>query len=256
MPSIRTLIVDDEPLARERLRTLLARDAEIEVVGECANGEEAVGAIRREKPDLLFLDVQMPGLDGFEVLEAVPRDAMPVVVFVTAHDRHALRAFDVHAVGYLLKPFDEDRFRRAVDRAKGIVGAGRARDVDGRLLALLEGLGAERRHLKRLVLQAPDRIFFLRVDEIDWIESAGNYVRLHVGPDAHLHRETMQALESRLDPEAFLRIHRSTIVNLDRVRDLKPLFHGGYVVTLKDGTELSSSRHYSERLRALFGPTA
>jgi two-component system LytT family response regulator len=254
MPAIRTLIVDDEPLARERVRALLARDAEIAVVGESANGEEALGAIRREKPDLLFLDVQMPGLDGFDVLEEVPRDALPVVVFVTAHDRHALRAFEVHAVDYLLKPFDEDRFTRALERAKDAVRAGRARDVDGRLLALLEELGAGRRYLKRLVLQAPDRIFFLRVDEIDWIESAGNYVRLHAGADAHLHRETMQGLESRLDPEAFLRIHRSTIVNLDRVRDLKPLFHGGYLVTLKDGTELTSSRNYSDRLRGLFGP--
>lgn len=252
MAPIRALIIDDEPLARERIRSLVAADVEIEIAGECANGDEAVGAILRERPDLLFLDVQMPGTDGFEVLEAIPPEAMPVVIFVTAYDQHALRAFEVHALDYLLKPFDEERFRRSLERAKEFLHARRMRTPDGRLDALLEDLAAERRYLRRLVIHAPGRVFFLRAEEIDWIESAGNYVRIHVGPEAHLHRETMRELEARLDPERFLRIHRSTIVNLDQVRDLKPLFHGGYVVTLKDGTELASSRNYTERLRALF----
>jgi two-component system LytT family response regulator len=256
MISIRALIVDDEPLARERIRSLLAADGEIEVAGECANGEEAVSATLRERPDLLFLDVQMPGLDGFDVLGELPPEVMPVVIFVTAYDQHALRAFEVHALDYLLKPFDEARFRRSLERAKGFARARRARAADGRLDALLEELAAERRYVKRLVIQAPGRVFFLRAEEIDWIETAGNYVRLHVGAEAHLHRETMRDLESRLDPERFLRIHRSTIVNLDQIRDLKPLFHGGYAVTLKDGTELTSSRNYAERLRSLFGPAA
>ena len=250
---IRTLIVDDEPLGRERIRTLLGGDPDIEIVGECSNGRQAVRAIEKLRPDLLFLDVQMPEMDGFAVLEAVAGDAMPVVIFVTAYDKYAVRAFEVHALDYLLKSFDRERFSSAVHRAKTEVAAGKDRKLDTRLVGLLEDLQARRRRLTRVVIRSGGRISFLRVEEVDWIEAADNYVRLHVGREAHLLRETMQSLAARLDPEKFLRIHRSTIVNLDRIKELQPLFHGDYTVLLRDGTELTLSRGYREKLQEHLG---
>jgi two-component system LytT family response regulator len=250
---IRALIVDDEPLGRERIRTLLADDLDIEVVGESADGRKAVSSIAKLKPDLLFLDVQMPEMDGFEVLESIACAEMPVVIFVTAYDKYAVKAFQVHALDYLLKSFDRDRFAEAVRRAKTEIAKGREHRLDERLTSLLEDLQERRPRPERLVVRAGGRILFLRVEEIDWIEAADNYVSLHVGRDSHLLRGTMASIEERLDPRKFLRIHRSTIVNLDRVAELSPLFHGDYEVRLRDGAKLTLSRGYREKLQEPLG---
>jgi two-component system LytT family response regulator len=250
---IRTLIVDDEPLARQRLRTLLDAEADIELVGECADGPQAVAALEEQRPDLLFLDVQMPGLDGFGVLEAVGGKPLPAIIFVTAYDRYALRAFEVHALDYLLKPFDRERFRKALDRARAQLHKDQGADASQKLLALLEGVKETRKPVERLVVKSGSRVSFVRVEEIDWIEAAGNYVRLHVGGDIHLLRETMNRLEGRLDAGQFKRIHRSTIVNVERIQELHPSFHGDYIVRLRGGHELTLSRGYRDRLQELLG---
>lgn len=253
--SLRVWIVDDEPLARERIRTLLNEDPSIEIAGESRSGSEALAAILDHAPDLVFLDVQMPELDGFGVLAALPPDRLPAVIFVTAFDQHALRAFEVHAIDYLLKPFAQDRFFDALTRAKALVGhvASHASPPASRaqLLALLREVHAE--SAQRIAVHVDGKILLLRQDELDWIEADGNYVKLHTGRKEHLHREPLKEFEARLDPARFLRIHRSIVVNLDRVRELQPWFHGGYVVVLEDGTELHSSRGHGERLRELFG---
>jgi two-component system, LytTR family, response regulator len=250
---VRTVIVDDEPLGRERIRTLLTDDPEIEVVGEASDGRGAVASIAKLKPDLLFLDVQMPEMSGFEVLEAVAGSEMPAVIFVTAYDQYAVKAFQVHALDYLLKSFDRERFGQAVERAKAEIARGREHRRDERLVARLEDLQDRHDKPERLVVRSGGRITFLRVEEIDWIEAADNYVCLHVGRDSHLLRGTMASVEQRLDARKFLRIHRSTIVNLDRVRELAPLFHGDYAVRLRDGTELVLSRSYREQLQEPLG---
>jgi two-component system, LytTR family, response regulator len=252
--TIRTLVVDDDPLARERVVALLEAERGVEIVGECADGGEAVSAIRKHAPDLVFLDVQMPLLDGFGVVEAVGPDRMPTVIFTTAHDRFAVRAFEAHAVDYLLKPYDDDRFRKALRRARATAHRSNRTDLDGRLRALLEELQPKQRYVERLLVRSGPRIQFLRVDDIDWMEAEGNYIRLHVGQKSHLIRETMTSLESRLDPERFLRIHRSTVVNVDRIRELESVFQGEYVVVLRTGTKLSSSRGYRARIRDLLDP--
>jgi len=248
--SLRVLIVDDEPLAREKLRTLLANEADIEVLGECPDGARALEAIEAHAPDLVFLDVQMPEVDGFAVLDAIDPERMPAVVFVTAYDQYALKAFEVHALDYLLKPFDRGRFHSALDRARSeIARRADAAAAQRRLHALLDGLG-RRRH-DRLIVRESGRVYFVRADEIDWIESAGNYARIHVGGRSHLLRETMKALADRLDPAEFVRIHRGTIVRIDRIRRLESGPHGEYVVVLADATQLTSSRSYSEELQRL-----
>ena len=193
---IRTLIVDDEPLARERLRTLLQHESDIQIVGECVDGRQAVTTIASEAPDLVFLDIQMPALDGFGVLQTLEDRPLPAVIFVTAYDQYALRAFDVHALDYLLKPFTARRFQKALQRARGeLQREGGQSGIERRLLNLLEDLGGEKRHPKRLVVKSSGRVYFLKVDEIDWIEAEGNYVRLHVGANSHLLRETMKGME-------------------------------------------------------------
>jgi two-component system LytT family response regulator len=260
---IRVAIVDDEELSRERMRTLLAEHSDIEVVAECADGAEALRAIDDTHPDLVFLDVQMPEVDGFEVVEALERgdpgdkqkngNRPPAIVFVTAHDDHALRAFEIHALDFLLKPFDSVRFEKTLSRARRHLRQSREA-VDARLLALLEDLRTERRgqrHSDRLIVKSGGRVFFLRTEEIDWVEAAGNYVRLHARNEAHLLRESMKNMEARLDPNTFVRIHRSAIVNIDRVKELEPWFHGEYIVIMRDGTRLTASRVYSDRLSAL-----
>ena len=252
---IRTLIVDDEPLARRGLRAQLAEEEDFEVVTECGNGRDAVSAIEEQKPDLVFLDVQMPELDGFGVVEAVGTELMPAVIFVTAYDKFALRAFEVHALDYLLKPFDTERFSKALERARAQVERKNISDLSLRLQTLIDDLKAERKYTERLVVKSAGRIFFLGVEEIDWIEAADNYVRLHAGRESHLLRETMNSLEERLDPSEFLRIHRSAIVNVRRIKELHTLFRGEYEVVLKDGTRLSSGRGYRTRLQELFGNT-
>lgn len=245
---IRTVVVDDEPLARERIRTLLADEAGIEIVAECGDGAAAVDAVFRNRPDLLFLDIQMPEMDGFEVLEALGRERLPAVVFVTAYDEYALRAFDVHAVDYVLKPIEPDRFRTALARVRDRLT--RSLPTDDRLAALLDRQRAERPRPARFVVRQGDRLSFVRAEEIEWIVSAGNYAKLHAGGRVHLMRGTLTAIEMRLDPDAFVRIHRSVIVNLDRIATVEPYFHGEYVVIMKDGTRLTSSRSHSASLRA------
>ena len=256
----RTVLVDDEPAARRGLRLLLERDPTVEIVGEAAGGAEAAELITREKPDLVFLDVQMPGCDGFEALARVGAAATPAVVFVTAYDEHALRAFDVNAVDYLLKPYDDARFGAALQRAKEDVRRRSADTVNSRLTQLLDylqqdgGRGApakEEAANDRILLKSSGEIFFLKADEIDWIEAEGDYMKFHVAGRAHLMRETMARLEARLDPKKFIRIHRSTIVNIDRMRKLSPSFAGEYAVILHDGTKLKLSRGYHERIATL-----
>jgi two-component system, LytTR family, response regulator len=253
--TIRTMIVEDEPLGRERIRTLLSGDAQIEIVKECANGREAVSAIAKLKPDLIFLDVQMPEMNGFEVVESIAAggNEMPAVIFVTAYDKYAVKAFEVHALDYLLKSFDPERFGEAVKRAKAEIAEDRAEKLDARLAALLEELQERKPRPERLIVRSGGRILFLRVDDIDWISAADNYVCLHAGAETHLLRETMASFEARLDPSKFLRLHRSTIVNLDRIVRLEPLFHGDYSVKLRDGTDLVMSRTYREKLERPLG---
>jgi len=250
---IRTLIVDDEPLARQRLRGLLEQDADIDLVGECGDGGQAVDAVRQLRPDLMFLDVQMPVLDGFGVIAGLAGSAVPAVIFVTAHDRYALKAFEVHALDYLLKPYDRARFTAALDRAKAQVQREKDPALDRRLLELLQTVRAGRSPGERLVVKTAGRVCFVPIEEIDWIEAAGNYVRLHAGKDDHLLRESMSGMESKLGSGRFVRIHRSAIVNLERIRELQPAFHGDYAVILRDGTELTLSRGYRERLEESLG---
>ena len=245
------LIVDDEALARERIRTLLLRDAEIEIADECSSGDAAVTAIRRHRPDLLFLDVQMPRLDGFGVLEQIGTAKLPTTIFVTAFDQYAIRAFDAMALDYLLKPFTGERFHKALNRAKAQVRQDRAGSFRRQLHGLLDNLSQP--YIQRLVIKAAGRITFLNVGEIHWIEAQGNYACLHTGGESHLLRRSLKKLSEQLDPAAFLRIHRSTIVNIDQIKDLQPLFHGEYAVTLKDGTRLTSSRGLKETLGRWFG---
>ena len=255
-PRTRVLIVDDEPLARERIRTLLEEDPAFELVGEAADGTTGAESIMALQPDLVFLDVQMPGADGFDVIDAVGADKMPFVVFVTAYDRYALRAFDVHALDYLLKPFDRERFREALARAQVQMDRNNTNgDLERRLAAIVQDLKPAKARTDRFVVKSGGRIFFVRTAEIDWIEAAGNYVKLHVGNDSHLIRETMNAVEAKLSPDMFVRIHRCHIVNIEQVRELQPWFNGEYVVFLKNGTRLTLSRGYRERLQERVGRT-
>jgi two-component system LytT family response regulator len=253
-PFIRVLIVDDEPLSREMLREMLEADQDVEIVGERSNGREAVEAIRVHSPDLLFLDVQMPELGGFEVLEALGTGPMPHVIFVTAYDQYAVRAFEVHALDYLLKPFDRERFDISWQRAKTQIVREKDGGRDQRILALLGELKAgSSRYLERLVIKSGGRIYFLETTEIDWIEAEGNYVSVHSGKKSHLLRETISSLASQLDPRKFLRIHRSSIVRIDRIKELQPWFHGEYHVILQNGTQLMLSRNYREKLQEALG---
>ena len=250
---IRVVIADDEPLARERLRQLLESEDEIEVIAECTDGALAVVAIEEHKPDLVFLDVQMPELDGFEVLANISPAVRPSVIFVTAYDQFALRAFDVHAVDYLLKPFDRDRLQAALRRALERIRQKQTGDVNARLSALLAEVRSESKYIERLAIKASGRVVLLKVEDVDWVEAADNYVNLHAGSEAHLHRETMTSLEGRLPPNKFMRISRSTIVNVDRIKELQPLFHGEYAVILRNGTRLTLSRGYRDKLQQLLG---
>jgi two-component system, LytTR family, response regulator len=243
---IRTLIVDDEALARHRLRQLLQDEPEIEIIGECADGREAVATIQKTPPDLLFLDVQMPELDGFGVVEALGTGPMPVVVFVTAYDQFAVRAFEVHAVDYLLKPFDRERFQKALSRAVEQVRNHDAHALQRRQSALLTDWQSS-----RLAVKSGGHVVWVRLEEIDWIRSADNYAELHVGARSHMLRETLGALEARLAPEKFVRISRSVIVNVQRIKELYRLFYGGCELVLHDGTRLTLSRRYRDKLQQL-----
>ncbi len=248
---IRVLIVDDEPLPRERIRTLLSDRGGVEIVGECQDGAEAVTAIEEVRPDLVFLDVQMPELDGFGVLSALSGDALPAVIFVTAYNEYAIAAFEVNAVDYLLKPIHPKRFDKALTRAIAQLDPSGKRQADQHLVDLVAQLRAERGYTRRFVVRTGARISFVQADEVDWIDAAANYVQLHVSGKVHLVRGTMKSLETQLNPEVFVRVHRSVIINIDRVASIEPYGHGEYLVTMQDGARLTTSRTYSDRLRAL-----
>jgi two-component system LytT family response regulator len=253
---IRTLIVDDEQMARASIRVLLGADPEIELVGECGSGVDAVNAIAARAPDLVFLDVQMPRMNGFEVLEAVGDARRFAVVFVTAYDSYAIEAFDVQALDYVLKPFDDRRFQRALERAKDQIRHARLDHLASELVHAMAGGGPAEKPpaaepFERIVIRDGGRTVFIPISDIDWIEAADYYVQLHVGKKSYLHREPMRDLEARLDPRRFVRIHRSTIVALDRVAELRPSAHGDHCVRLRDGTDLKLSRARRGRLRVL-----
>jgi len=256
--ALRVVVADDEPLARKRLRSLLARHPDVDIVAECATGPETVATVQREQPAVLFLDVQMPGMTGVEVMRTLGPRAVPAVVFVTAFDAHAVRAFEHHALDYLLKPVDDDRFAQALARVRERLAERSASALNEsvlRLLAQQQALPAlpATVYPSRIVLRATDRLSFVDVATLDWVEADGDYVRLHAGKASHLHRSTLGAMEKQLDPAEFVRIHRSTIVRLSRIRELQPYFHGEYVVLLQGGTRLKLSRSYRDRLQTVLG---
>jgi two-component system LytT family response regulator len=250
---IRVLVVDDEALARERACQLLKADPEIEVIGQCGDGQTAVEKVQKDKPDLVLLDVQMPELDGFAVVEAIGADQMPPVIFVTAHEKFALKAFDVHAIDYLLKPYDRERFETAIKRAKDQLTRAKSGDLQNRMTALIGEIKTQPKTSNRLVVKTEGRVLLLKNEDVDWVEAADNYVILHVAADTHMLRETMTSIESRLPSDKFIRVNRSTIVNIDRIKELQPLFHGEYVIILKNGTKVTLSRGYREKLDQLLG---
>jgi len=250
---IRALIVDDESLARERIRDMLAADSELEILADCSNGQEALEAIKQHSPDLVFLDVEMPGMDGFAVLEALQPATLPVIIFVTAYDQYAVKAFEVYALDYLLKPFDKERFEKALARAKAHIRHEKSEHLTERILSALEEIKTKPVHLERMVIKMNGHVFFVKTEEIDWLEAEGNYVRLHAGKESYLLRDTISALESQLDPKRFVRVHRSAIVNVDRIQELQPWFHGEYRIILREGVQLTLSRSYREKLHELLG---
>ncbi len=243
---IRTLIVDDEPLARQRVRLLLAEEPDVDVVGESADGFLAVDLIRKAAPDLVFLDVQMPDMDGFEVLRRVPQPSLPVVIFTTAYDQHALQAFEVNALDYLLKPFKPDRFKEAVQRARVLIANRHAGVAARGLLGLLGHAPAPTGQLTRLAIKTPGKVRFVDLDQVHAIEAAGKYAVVQVGRENHALRETMSGLEARLPPQRFLRISRSVIVNIDQILELQPMFKGENLVVLKNGKRYPTTRSIRE----------
>jgi two-component system LytT family response regulator len=249
---IRTLIIDDVQLARERLKRCLAGEPEVQIVGECDNGTEAVAAIRALSPDLIFLDVQMPALDGFGVLEALKGERVPEVIFVTAYNEYAIQAFEVNALDYLLKPVDCARLSKAVERASAHLAQPRG-DLDTRFRAMLEDIKASSKFLKRLTIKLTGHTILLPTDEIDWIESYGNYLKVHAGRESHLIRGTMQSLEVKLDPETFVRVHRSAIVNIEKIKEIYPRSNGDQDLVLQNGQQLMLSRKYRDRFLAALG---
>lgn len=247
----KTLIVDDEPLAREGLRILLADDPDIAEIAEAKDGRQAVEAIRDTQPDLVFLDVQMPEMDGFSVVREIGAAQMPPVIFVTAHDEYAIQAFEINAIDYLLKPVTSRRFRDSLGRAKQRLEHQPADGASRQILSLLETMASPRRYITRLAVRSAGKTVFVDVADIDWIKAAENYVELHAGSKVHLLHVTLNTLEKSLDPELFMRVHRSLIVNVKRIKELQPAFHGEYVITLHNGTQLQSGRVYHERVKAL-----
>jgi two-component system LytT family response regulator len=248
---IRTVIVEDEPLARERLRALLGKDPEINIVAECGDGRSAVVAINEHRPDLVFLDIQLPERNGFDVIADLGSSKLPAIVFVTAYDRFAIKAFEVHAIDYLLKPFDAERFGQALKHAKSQIGKP---DSPGKGEAIRELAGdarPDRSGTKRISVKTSGKLVLIRTDEIDFVEAADNYVKVHVGSDVHVVRDTLGAFESRLPGDDFVRISRSCVINLDRVKELQPLEYGEYEVLLLDGTRLRLTRGYRGNLQRL-----
>ena len=249
---MRVLIVDDERLARDKLRRFLAEAEGFRVIGEAGNGAEAAERIRRERPDVVFLDVQMPGMDGFAVIEELPGEMLPAVVFVTAHDEYAIRAFEVEAIDYLLKPFDRARLRQTLDRVRRQLGRDPG-ELAEKLQRLLASRAGERRPLRRIAIRSGGRIQSLPVDEVHWFEAADNYLKIHTARAVPLIRETLAELERRLDPDVFIRIHRSAIVRIESIREVECMFHGDYEVVLRSGTRLPVGRKYRDRLLEALG---
>lgn len=249
--AIRALIVDDEPLAREKIRNLLSREPNVSVLGECANGEEALVAIRRDRPDAVFLDVQMPGLSGIQVLEKLGSDAPPAVVFVTAFDQFAVSAFEFHAVDYLLKPVDRERFKLAMERVAKRVASHKPDDLQAKIGAMIADMKAGAKQPERIPIKNNGKILFVNISDIDWIASADNYVELHVGTHSYLLRETMNSISQRLPADHFVRVSRTAIVNVSRVQELQPLFHGEYSIHLKTGAKVTLSRSHRDQLPRL-----
>jgi two-component system LytT family response regulator len=249
MNRIRTIIVDDEPLGRKRLRALLKVQPQIEVVAECSNGHEAIAAVDTFMPQLMLLDIQMPEMNGFQVLGHLTMEKIPAVIFVTAYDQYALQAFEAHALDYLLKPFADERFERALARAETFLDGSALSQMRRTLSKLGSQAGVPPPYISRIAIKTVDRIVFVKTDDIDWIEAAGNYVTLHVGKDSFMTRGRIKELEKKLNAQTFLRIHRTTIVNLDRVREMQPLFQGEAVLILRNGQSLKVSRHCGKQVR-------
>jgi len=254
---IRVLIVDDEPLARRGIRQLLETEKDFEIAGEAGNGREAAAVIHKLTPDLVFLDIQMPLLDGFSFVEKMGAQNLPEIVFVTAYDEHAIRAFEINALDYLLKPIDPERFVKTLNRVREQMKETQTKELDQRISSLLQSLGSVKSYaeqptyLERVAVKRAEHIEFVDVNEIDWISSEGNYVQLHTKSKTHLLRETMDGIERKLNPQKFLRLRRSTIVRIEQIKELHPLFNGEFVVILKDDTKLSSSRRYRQKLNQL-----
>ncbi len=248
---IRVVIADDEELAREQILEFLKKFEDCDLVAECSNGLEALDAIDQHRPELLFLDIEMPELNGFEVLQQSRAMPMPAVIFVTAYDKYAIQAFEAHALDYLLKPFDFERFERALSRARTQIAASRSGELNEKLLAILGSRNVRTKYLDRLAIKSRGRVIFLKTHEIAWIEAAGNYLEVHSGKDSHLIREPIGDFEQRLNPERFIRIHRSCIVNVEHIKELQPGFGGEYLVVMNDGQQLTASRGYRDRLQQL-----
>lgn len=249
---IQVLIVDDEPLARERIRDLLLNEPDMEIVGECSDGQEAFRDIMSKQPDLIFLDIQMPGSNGFEVLEMLGDQPLPHIIFVTAYDEYALQAFEVHAVDYLLKPFDDERFYKALSHARQMIGLKQKSKTSQKIQEVLDAVKGKSVYLERLMVKSKDVIHLLSVEDIEWIEADVYYVKLHIGKEVHVMRKTMKDLQQRLDPEKFIRIHRSYMVNLKFIKEIQSWFKGDYMMILKDGTKLNISRTYQQKVFSLF----
>lgn len=261
---IRVIVVDDEPIVRTGIRKLLAEEKDVTLVAECPDGKAAIEAIKKKSPDIVFLDVQMPEVDGFHVIKSLNPKKLPIIIFITAYDRYAVKAFELHALDYLLKPFGDERFKQALERARSSLGLKNQVDLNSRMFKMLESLREnqetleeatqllkgqkETAYLNHIAIKSSGKISIIKIEEIHWIESADNYVRIHVHGGVHLLREKISDLERSLDPTKFVRIHRSAIVNIDRIKELKPLFHGDYLVVLHDATQLNLSRNYRDRL--------
>ena len=250
---IRALIVDDEALARRFIRRMLKGDRDFEIIGECSNGKETVAMIRRENPDIVFLDVQMPEMDGLTVLQSIGIERLPEIIFTTAYEQYAIRAFELHALDYLLKPFDQTRFKDAIKYAKERFRSERQNEGRMQMSALLENIKTKPQYLERLVIKAGGRITFLSTNEINWIEADDKYVHLHTSKARAMVRQTLTAMEDQLDPAKFRRVHRSAIVNVEHIAELQPLFSGEYSILLQDGTKLTLSRNYKDKLFDLLG---
>ena len=250
--AIRVLIADDKSSAREKIKRMLHQETDVEIIGECADGLETVSFIEKQKPDLVFLEIQMPGLDGFEILRKIESDKLPFVIFVTESESFAVKAFEVSALDYLLVPFNKERLKTAVQKARQQIENRRNGSLDKLLRAFLNKFPDGKNYPDKIMLKTAKGISFINTNEVDWVEAAGNYVKLHVKESGHLLRETMNNIESKLNPDKFLRIHRSSLVNIDRIKELQPLFNGDYIVILQNDTELNLSRNYHDRLQRLF----